>query len=125
MRSGKKDSTVTKSQIAAGLEQGLRYVSMIVVVQPPDVRSVAMAAYRNAIQSEYPDFLEKDKQRLDKVLKRGRVRTESESYLPQHRVDEIEGGTGNEKELHLLYRLMDEYGGAKLLRSPNSTSRPC
>lgn len=76
-----------------------------------EVRSAAISAYRDAIQAEYADFLEKDKQRLTKVLARGNVRTESEWYLLQHRVDEIEGVAEYEEELGLLYRMMDEYGG--------------
>jgi len=76
-----------------------------------EVRSAAISAYRDAIQAEYPDFLEKDKQRLTKVLARGDVRTESERYLLQHRVDEIEGVAEYEEDLGLLYRMMDDYGG--------------
>lgn len=109
---GKTDPSVTRSQIAAGLEQGLRDLSMVVAGQPEEVRSAAISAYRDAIQIEYPDFIEKNKQRLAKVLKRGSVRSESEWYLLQHRVDEIEGTTEHEEELGLLYKLVDDYGSA-------------
>jgi hypothetical protein len=108
----KKDPSVTRSQIAAGLEQGLRDLSMMVAGQPEEVRSAAISAYRDAILAEYPDFVEKDKQRLAKVLERGSVRSESEWYLLQHRVDEIEGTAEHEEELGLLYKMMDDYGSA-------------
>ena len=108
----KTDPSVTRSQIAAGLEQGLRDLPMMIVGHPGRVRTVAFSAYRHALQTEYPDFIEKDRQRLAKVLKRGSVRSESEWYLLQHRVDEIEGTAECEEELGLLYKLMDDYGGA-------------
>lgn len=73
----KKDPSVTRSQIAVGLEQGLRDLSLTVVGQPTDIRSAAIAAFRDAVQAEYPDFLEKDKERLAEVLSRGHVRTAS------------------------------------------------
>ncbi len=106
----KKDPTVTRSQIAAGLEQGLRELSMIVAGQPDEIRPAVVSAYREALEAEYPDFLEKDRQRLARVLERGRIKSESEYYLVQYRLDEIEGSGKHEDELQLLYRLMDNYG---------------
>ncbi len=107
----KTEPTVTRSQIAAGLEQGIRDLSMNVAGQPEEIRSDAIRAFNDALQSEYPEFLENDKKRLTKVLQRGHVRSENEWYLLQHRVDEIEGSGEHEEELLKLYEMMDNYVG--------------
>jgi len=107
----KRDPTVTRSEIAAGMEQGIRDLSMMLPAQDPAVRSAAMSAFRDAMKSEYPEFLERDKQRLTKVLSRGHVRTESEWYLLQSRLDEIEGNPDFEDETKTLWELIDNYAG--------------
>ena len=107
----KKDPSVTRSQITDGLEQGLRDLPMLIAGHPPDVRSAAFSTYRDVLQTEYPDFVEKDKQRLAKILLRGSIRSDGDWYLVQHRVDEIEGVPDHEDELGLLYKVMAEYDG--------------
>ena len=107
----KRDPSVTRSQIAAGMEQGIRDLSMMLPAQDPEVRSAAMSAFRDAMDSEYPEFLERDKQRLAKVLARGHVRTENEWYLLQSRLDEIEGNPEHEDETKRLWELIDNYAG--------------
>ena len=107
----KEEPSVTRSQIAAGLEQGLRDLSLIVTAQAPEIKSAVISAFRDAVQAEYPDFLEKDKLRLAKVVGRGHIRTENEWYLLQHRLDEIEGDPQHEKEVARLWELVDNYSG--------------
>ena len=107
----KKEPSVTRSQIAAGLEQGIRDLSMMLPAQDPEIRSAAMSAFRDAMKSEYPEFLERDKQRLDKVLGRGHIRTENEYYLLQSRLDGIEGDPEFEDETKRLWDMMDNYSG--------------
>ena len=107
----KKEPSVTRSQIAAGLEQGIRDLSMMLPAQDPEIRSVAMSAFRDAMRSEYPEFLERDKQRLAKVLGRGHIRSENEYYLLQSRLDEIEGDPEFEDETKRLWDIMDNYSG--------------
>ncbi|MEM8982123.1 MAG: hypothetical protein AAGC71_03795 [Pseudomonadota bacterium] len=105
------DPTVKRSEIAAGLEQGLRDLSQIVASQPVNLRAAAVAAFRDAIDAEYPEFFERDKQRLENVLKRGHVRTESEYYVLQFRLDEIEGDPRAQHEVETLYKLVDDFEG--------------
>jgi len=107
----KRDPSVTRSQIASGLEQGLRDLAPNLAAQPQEIRSAAISAYRDAVQAEYPEFFERDKQRLAKVMSCGRVRTESEWYLLQHRLDEIEGDPKHQDETEKLWELMDNFSG--------------
>lgn len=102
---------VTRSQIAAGLEQSLRDFSTIVASQPKETRVAAASAFRDAVLSEYPEFFEHDRLRLKKVLERGRIRTEGEYYIVQHRLDEIEGEPALQDEVETLWSLMDNYAG--------------
>ncbi len=50
----KKEPSVTRSQIAASLEELLRDLSPMVAALAPEVRSAAMSAFRDAVQAEYP-----------------------------------------------------------------------
>lgn len=107
----RKEPSVTRSQIAAGMEQGIRDLSMMLPAQDPEIRSSALSAFRNALESEYPEFIEQDKQRLAKVFSRGHIRTENEYYLLQSHLDGIEGDPEHEEETKELWRLMDNYAG--------------
>ena len=69
------------------------------------------AVTHSQIAAECPDFLERDKERLAKVLSRGHVRSENEWYLLQHRLDEIEGDPQHQEEIEKLWELMDSYSG--------------
>ena len=105
----KEDPSVTRSEIAGGLEQGIRDLAMMLPAQDPAIRSAALAAFRDALQSEYPEFLEREKERLAKVLARGHVRSENEWYLLQSRLDEIEGDPEYEEETKKLWDMIDNY----------------
>ncbi|MEL7023291.1 MAG: hypothetical protein AAGL69_06050 [Pseudomonadota bacterium] len=106
-----REPGVTRSQIAAGLEQGLRDLSGIVANQPTETRAAAVEAFRDAVEAEYPEFFERDRLRLAKILERQRIRTESDYYVVQYRLDEIEGDPAFRDEVDLLWALMDNYAG--------------
>ncbi len=107
----KKEPSVTRSEIAAGMEQGIRDLAMMLPAQDVEIRSAALSAFRDALSSEYPEFIERDKQRLAKVLDRGHIRSENEYYLLQSRLDEIEGDPQHEEETQRLWEIMDNYSG--------------
>jgi hypothetical protein len=96
---------VSKSMIAAGLEQGLRELREL----PPGVKQLgpAPSALERAIALEYPEFLHEDEERLSMVLKRGRIRTERDYYLVRHAIDQEEGKPSD--RLAELYRLADNF----------------
>ena len=104
-----KETGVTRSQLAAGLEQGLRDTPDFIALVGPDCRPQVAKAFHLAIQSEYPDFITRDTQRIDKIRSRGRIRTESEYYLVRHQIDVLEGDNENPL-LQELYKLTDLYG---------------
>ena len=104
-----KEAGATRSQLAAGLEQGLRDTPDFIALVASESRSQVAKAFHLAIQSEYPEFITRDTQRLDRIRLRGRIRTESEYYLVRHQIDVLEGG--NDKALlHECYQLADSYG---------------
>jgi hypothetical protein len=98
----------TRSQLAAGLEQGLRETPQILESMPPLYRQVALKALASALEAEYPAFLEQDQVRLAKIRARGSIRDESEYYLVRNRIDLLEG-SGEEAELVELYCLVDKF----------------
>ena len=104
------DRKVRPSEIAVGLEQGLRDLLTMVASAEEHIRKPAMAALSDAIVAHYPDFVERELKKLDKVMARGYIRTESEYYLMQARLDMIEGAPENEAELDRIYTMMDSYG---------------
>ncbi len=48
-------------------------------------------AWHDATLDAYPEFLTAERQRLQKVLERGKIRTEAEFYRIRHEVDVLEG----------------------------------
>ena len=106
------EESPSRSQLASGMEQGLRDLGLIIRDYPEGPRRSGLAIMRAVIDSHYPDFLEQDRIRLARVLECGELRSEAEWYLVRSRVDELEGSAAAEDELSTLYRLLDEYAGA-------------
>ena len=99
----------TRSQFAAGLEQGLRDTSDFIALISPEWRVQVAKAFNHAVQTDYPEFIAKDAGRLEKILTRGKIRTESEYHLIRHRIDVLEGSS-NADLLAELYKLADSFG---------------
>ena len=104
-----KEPGATKSQFAAGLEQGLRDTPDFIAMVSPEWRAHVAKALNNAVQTAYPEFLAKDAERLEKIRDRGKIKTDSEYYLIRHKIDVLEG-SGDTKLLMDFYALVDSFG---------------
>jgi len=102
-------SGVTRSKVAAGLEQGLRETPQRLQRVAPQWRGQAVAALQTAIENEFPEFGAKQRGALSKILSRGSIRGESEFYLVRHEVDCLEGATGAEELLSKYYGLLEAF----------------
>jgi hypothetical protein len=102
-------SGVTRSKLAAGMKQGLRDFPLGLRDYPKPVGSRLVSALRTIIQEEAPDLLADEREKLSRIVKRGRVRNESEFYLVRYRVDEIEGHAEHRAELVGLLKLLDDF----------------
>jgi hypothetical protein len=100
---------VKPSDLAGGLEQGLRETPQILQSLDPVVRERAMVALRTAVTRHYPGFVAKEQEWLEGALKRGRIINESEYYLLRHAIDELEGTESNPNRLQRLYKLCGEF----------------
>lgn len=99
----------SKSAIATGLEQGVREMPMFLGSLDVEYRAFAVQALSRALLSHYPDFASKNAKQLAAVLTKGAIRTESQFFLVQHRIDELEGAGGSEVQLAELYRLVENF----------------
>lgn len=99
----------TPSQIAAGLEQGWRETPDLIQAVGAEWRLLVFKAWRDATSLAYPEFLAVEQQRLQKVIERGKIRTEAEFYRIRHEVDVLEGQPESQTELQRLYSLIDAY----------------
>lgn len=99
----------SRSAFAAGIEQGLRELPMMLGSMQVEARRDAAEALAAAIVAHYPEFLAKDAARLDKIKGRGFIRSESEFYLVRHHVDLFEGEPGREEEVALCYKLVNHF----------------
>jgi len=89
-----------KSEIAKGLEQGINDLSLLIEDLEPNFRSKAFGAFYESVNSVNPDYFEKQNAKIQRVIKRSKIKTESEFYLLRNRLDRIEGtGTHEEKTL--------------------------
>ena len=104
-----KEPGATKSQFAAGLEQGLRDTPDFIAMISPEWRAQVAKALNSAVMIAYPEFLAKDAERLEKIRNRGKIRTESEYYLIRHKIDVLEG-SGDTELLTEFYALVDSFG---------------
>jgi hypothetical protein len=118
-----KDGAPKSSQVASGLEQGLRETPDIIAAVSAQWRPAVAQAFRNAIAAEYPDFFSKDSQRLDKILTRGHIKTESEFYLVRHFVDALEDELDSATRVSQLYAMLDAYQRIDLPTDIDASSR--
>lgn len=70
----------------------------------------ALSKSRQVFGREFPDFFAKIKSKREKIIERGRIRSEDEYYLIRDYVDELEGDVEPSDLLITLYGLVDDYG---------------
>jgi hypothetical protein len=97
-----------KSQLAAGMEQGLRELPMALRAEGGKHAAILEALHR-AIARNVPDFFEQDEARLAAIVERSAIRNAKEYYLVRHRIDALEGDAGATAERDLLYKLVDRF----------------
>lgn len=102
-------AAVNKSQLSAGLAQGLLEMPLLFGGMPASERRVFSIAYKAAIEAEFPEFLQSQQDRLEKILIKGRISNESQFYLVRHAIDILEGDPTRADELSKLYRLVEQY----------------
>jgi hypothetical protein len=108
---------VSRSSMVSGMEQGLRDMLILLGSFPIPARERLIKAFRPILQEEAPDFLSGDAAKLIRIVKRGRLRNESEYYLVRHRLDEIEGHDEHRAETTVLVGLLDSF---EAIGSPRS-----
>ena len=102
-------SGATKSQIASGMEQGLRELPMLFREVGGDHRSRLLNVLHSAVAKNFPEFFKKDATLLASVGERKKIRNAREYYLVRHRIDELEGDASNFGERERLYKLVDQF----------------
>lgn len=100
----------TSSQVATGLEQGLREMPGLIGEVDSQWRGAVSKALHDAIMAEYPEFLRLEAARLEKVMARGKIRTEAEFYLVKHKIAVLEGEPDLPEQLRSLYALVEAFG---------------
>jgi hypothetical protein len=105
---GRNVPGVRRSQLAAGLEQGLRELPLLLDSMTPETRKRAAVAYASAIKKEHPEFFQDIRDRFDKIVARGRIRGEAEFHLVRSEIDFLEARGAKSAELDLLYELIDD-----------------
>jgi hypothetical protein len=104
-----RDPKQTSSQIVTGLEQGLREMPGLIGEVDSLWRGAVSKALYDAVAAEYPEFLKLETARLEKVMARGKIRTEAEFSLVRHRIAVLEGEPELAEELRNLYALVEAF----------------
>jgi len=100
---------VRKSQIASGLEQGLRELPMLLRVVESGKRAQVSQHLHSSVARNFPEFFRQDASLLAAIIARSKIRNAREYYAVRHRIDELEGGTGTLDECNVLYKLVDQF----------------
>ena len=66
-------------------------------------------AFGKVLAEEVPDFAANESQKLERILKRGRLRNENEYYLIRHRLDEVEADASKPEDIARLLTLLDSF----------------
>ena len=103
---------IKRSALIAGLEQGLRETPLMLSTLPEAQRRLALKTFRRVVESNAPGFFEREREAIDKIIAREKIKNEREWYLIRHRVDEIEGDASRVSELAALCKLIDAYENA-------------
>ena len=103
------DNKVTLSQLSAGFEQGLRETALMLAELPTEVRTLAIREFNQVVALHIPNFFEKTKKQLEKVVSKGVIKTEQQWYLVRTRMDEIEGKNGCDAEFEYLDKLLMDF----------------
>ena len=106
---GRPNSPVKPSQLTVGFEQGLRETPLILVDLPEQIRSSANKTFYQVVGRHLPNFFEKSRALLERIVSNGVIKTEKEWNLVRLRVDEIEGYSKSESELEVLYKLLGDF----------------
>ena len=99
----------TASQLSAGLEQGLRETPELIQGVAAEWRGAVSRAFHEALSQDYPAFMALEEERLNKVLARGKIRSEAEFYRVRHEIDVLEGEPSRNSKLVRLYELANAY----------------
>lgn len=105
--------STSRSALATGMVQGLREMPMILDDMVPDAKSTAVAALSAAIAAHYPEFLEKDNERLNAIKERGVIRGQREYYLLRYHIDVLEGKVSCEEELRKCQEMIDRFEASR------------
>ena len=73
-------------------------------------RDDALSKSREVFHREFPEFFAKLASRREKIVARGKIRTEDEYYLIRDYIDDIEGEPETQVLLDKLYALVDDFG---------------
>lgn len=97
-----------KSEIAAGQLQFLREF-----LHPENrhgnEKDDALNKSREIFGREFPEFYAKLKATRERIIKRGKIRSEDEYYLIREYIDDIEGEPESSALLATLYELVDDF----------------
>jgi len=97
-----------KSQLASGMEQGLRELPMALRAEGGKHAAILDMLHR-AITTHFPEFFKQDAALLAAIVDRSKIRNAKEYYLVRHRIDELEGDASAVDECNRLYELIDRF----------------
>ena len=100
---------IGKSQIASGLEQGLRELPMLLREVENGKRAQVSTILHSSVARNFPEFFRQDASLLAAIIERSKIRNAREYYAVRHRIDELEGDTDTFDECNLLYKLVDQF----------------
>ena len=107
---------VTSSALVAGIDQGLReFPELIIDLKLADAVSMEVIRRFHSIVDKYiPGYFDKDKKKLSRIIRVGKIKSEKEYYLVRFRMDEIERLGENREEYMQLDMLLLNFENSRI-----------
>jgi len=97
------------SELVVGFRQAIRETPFMFRDQPAEIRKALMNEYIKAVESEIPGFFDKESEKMQNIIKRGKIRNPDEFYLAELCFERMLEANPDGEDSVALRRIMDNF----------------
>ncbi|MFJ1212579.1 hypothetical protein [Burkholderia pyrrocinia] len=97
------------SDLIAGFKQAIRETPFMFRAQSLETRKSLMNEHIKAVESEIPGFFDKESEKIQKIIKRGKIRNPDDFYLAELCFEQMHEANPDGEDSVALRRIMDDF----------------